>query len=66
MKNFYILTLILISLNSHAQDCNIGNENATGSFTAGLFADDYLPIQKLAKIFPNKSSVEISPVICPK
>ena len=27
---------------------------------------DYFPIQKLAKIFPNKSSLVISPVISPK
>jgi hypothetical protein len=32
-----------------------------------LFRDkDYFPIQNLEKILPNKSSVEISPVMLPK
>lgn len=31
-----------------------------------LVYNSYLPIQKLAKIFPNKSSFVISPVISPK
>ena len=42
MKKIYILTLILISLNSYSQNCNIGNENATGSFTPGNFGANYL------------------------
>jgi len=35
-------------------------------FVACLFCGGYFPIQNLEKIFPNKSSVEISPVIIPK
>lgn len=42
MKQIYFLTIILFSLNSYSQNCNIGNETATASFTNGGFSNNYL------------------------
>jgi hypothetical protein len=42
MKQIYFLTLILFSLYSYSQNCNIGNEAATSDFIDGGFSSNYL------------------------
>ena len=42
MKQIYFVTLILFSLNSYSQNCNIGNEAATAGFGTGNFVSDLL------------------------
>lgn len=42
MKQIYILTITLFSLNSFSQNCNIGNETNTIDFTSETFAADFL------------------------
>lgn len=42
MKQIYFLTLILFSLNSYSQNCNIGNEAATADFIDGDFGANFL------------------------
>ena len=42
MKQIYFLTLILFSLNSYSQNCNIGNETTTADFVDGNFGENYL------------------------
>ncbi len=42
MKHIYLLTLILFSLNSYSQNCNIGNDSTNNNFTTGNISANIL------------------------
>ena len=42
MKKNYILSIILFSLNCSSQNCNIGNQTTTPSFTTSSIAGNYI------------------------
>lgn len=42
MKQIYILTIILFSLNSYSQNCNIGNESTNSNFQGLGFGANFL------------------------
>lgn len=61
-KNNFLSKQFTLFKNTHMAFVNMFMRR----FFSHLIFLNYFPIQKLAKIFPNKSSVEISPVILPR